>query len=96
MTFLKYCDNVGLMKITSEMISKFRKNILAWQPSKYTQDIKHVYAQDRKQLMQVFSLVKEGKLSQAGEKAYWLDTIVRDQIPNSVYRIITDAYEGVE
>lgn len=94
MTFLKCCDNVGLMKITSDMLKKFKDNIKAWKENEYTRDIKKVYAQDRKDLTVIYNLIKKGDMEIAGKMAWNLDTIVREQIPSSVYNAIIEAYEG--
>lgn len=71
--------------ITKKMISDFEKSIKAWKPTKETMDISHVYHNDRVDLREVLKAIKDGDYKTASEKAYHLDTVVRDQIPTEIY-----------
>jgi hypothetical protein len=70
-------------------IEDFKTNIENW---KGADDMAKIYASDRKQLMRIYNFIKEGKLRQARNEAYYLDTILRDQIPSVVYNHITATY----
>ena len=50
------------------------------------------YVKDRKDLRMIVSLIKKGNLVMAGRKAWLLDTIVREQIPNKIFNIIDSAW----
>lgn len=75
-------------KPTNEMIENFKQSIKAWKENEATKDLKKVYAKDRKDLMEVCKYLRSGKYKEAQQKAYWLDTIVRDQIPNGVWKFM--------
>lgn len=68
------------------MMDKFKRSINKW--SGGNSGLKHVYAQDRKDLREVYNLLRQKEFDKAKEKAYWLDTIVRDQIPQDVYNFM--------
>ena len=38
----------------------------------------------------VLNNLKKGNFKKAHDKLYWLDTIVRDQVPNDVYDYVID------
>jgi len=81
------------MKITKAMLNEFEKAIKAWDcPDSLTSDKSMVncYNKDRRDLMVVLNNLKKGNFQKAHDKLYWLDTIVRDQVPNDVYDYVID------
>ena len=74
--------------ITKKMMDDFKQSIKAWKHNKQTMDIKDVYAKDRKDLMQVYKYIEKKEYDKAYDKAYWLDTVVRDQIPTDIYNFL--------
>jgi hypothetical protein len=65
------------------------KTIISWQPTRGDNaSLKKCYTQDRKDLRKVLSLYKKGKWKEAGEFASHLDTLVRDMIPDSIWKSI--------
>jgi len=77
--------------IAESMIAEFEKAIKGWKAcADDDNEMKRVYISDRKDLRKVLSLIKVGKIEEASIKAYWLDTVVRDVIPNDVYNYIMD------
>ena len=79
-----------MTKKMKTMITEFKEAIKDWNDPKADKEMKKVYMADRKDLRQIVSLMMSGKIKEASEKAYWLDTIVRDVIPNSAYDYITN------
>jgi hypothetical protein len=82
------------MKITKKMLDEFKASIDGW--GDFRSDDKELikcYADDRKQLMRVYKLLKAGKVRQALKVANDLDTIVRDQITDDIYGVMFDAEE---
>lgn len=57
-------------------------------------DMRKMYTQDRKDLRRVHTLYKKGRWAEAGEFASHLDTAVRDEIPQSIWDSIMNAYNG--
>lgn len=83
-------------KITEQDIAKFKKSIRNWkwvpQPGDTPADtkmMKRVHLKDREDLRMVLHYVEQGAYRDAAQEAYFLDTIVRDQIPTKIYNIIT-------
>ena len=83
------------MKIKIELdisneIEQFNNAIDAWKEASGNRDteLKKAYVADRKDLREVLHYFQEGNLKKAYNKASYLDTIVRDVIPNSVWRIL--------
>ena len=81
------------MKIKIELdisneIEQFNNAIDAWRNKGDDEIANKVYAKDRKDLREVLHYFQEGNLKKAYNKASYLDTIVRDVIPNSVWRIL--------
>ena len=80
--------------ITKRDLGQFEKNIKAWKAHNFLYDREFVkqYVKDRKDLRMIVSLIKKGNLVMAGRKAWLLDTIVREQIPNKIFNIIDSAW----
>lgn len=80
--------------ITEKDLAQFEKNIKAWKAHNFLYDREFVkqYVKDRKDLRMIVSLIKKGNLVMAGRKAWLLDTIVREQIPNKIFNIIDSAW----
>ena len=76
--------------ITAE-VDSFEKAIDAWKDDTADAHMKKAYAADRKGLKNVLNLFKKGKLKEAYQVAWDLDTIVRDQIPDKVWKIWDEA-----
>ena len=72
------------------MMDEFKKSINSWQPgdSPYTKGMAKVYAQDRKDLMGVYDYLIAKQEKDAAKKAYYLDTVVRDQIPVKICKYL--------
>ena len=51
-------------------------------------DMLKVYSNDAKDLREVAKLLREGKVKDAYRKAQYLDTLVRDVIPESPWRFM--------
>ena len=82
-----------MKKLTKIQLAKFEKAIKAWVcPDSLTSDESMVncYAKDRRDLTVVLNNLKKGNFKKAHDKLYWLDTIVRDQVPNDVYDYVID------
>jgi hypothetical protein len=64
----------------------------------YHEGTMEMYEQDAKDLQKIARLVRKGKLEQALDKIDNLDTAVRDEIPNSFWRLpgIMALYDGPE
>lgn len=79
-------------KITKSMLKHFELAIRSWECEDTTGDVamKKVYAEDRKQLKTILKLMIEGDYVTAKGYASYLDTIVRDQIPNDVWTILME------
>jgi hypothetical protein len=67
----------------------FKKSIKSWKCDYKDVNLNKAYTKDRKELRKVYNLIKIGKITEAGEIATYLDTIVRDQIPSVIYNHIT-------
>ena len=81
------------MKITKKMLNDFEKAIKAWVcPDSLTSDKSMVecYKKDRRELIVVLNNLRKGNFQKAQDKLYWLDTIVRDQVPYDVYNYVMD------
>ena len=77
--------------ITKQAMADFKLAIKNWRTHprfKDDNDMKKLYIKDRKELTQVYRMIEKGLLKEAGEKAYDMDTVVRDEIPKSIYNII--------
>jgi hypothetical protein len=81
------------MKLTNKMMDKFKRSIIKW--TGLNSAMKHVYAKDRKDLREVYNLLRQKEFEKAKEKAYWLDTIVRDQIPEDVYNFMDNITDEI-
>ena len=79
------------VKITIDItkpVRDFEKAIKAWDCGKEDEkDLSAADAADRKDLQKVLDLFKKGEFKKSFNAAWGLDTIVRDQIPDSVYDI---------
>jgi Asp-tRNA(Asn)/Glu-tRNA(Gln) amidotransferase A subunit family amidase len=53
-------------------------------------DVAGAYASDVKDLRRVHSAIANDEIDEAAKVAFGLDTIVRGQIPQSVYRFLQD------
>jgi len=83
------------MKLAKEekdkMIQEFRDAIKNWtDPKGPRTDLEKAYTSDRKALRKGLSLFRQGKYKEASSHLFMLDTIVRDQIPQSVYDFLGD------
>jgi len=80
------------MKITKKLLNEFEKAIKAWDCSEEDKvkdpEFAKCYAKDRKDLTIALNLLKAGKIEEASKKIYWLDTIVRDQVPQKLYNLL--------
>ena len=76
-------------------LERFQANIAKWQRAcereagKGDMEMAGQYEQDAKDLTDIYNAIAEGNYGLAGELAYELDTIVRDQIPVRLYNTIT-------
>lgn len=80
------------MNSIEKAIEEFQAAIKRWYPDAREMSKREVtkrYTQDRKDMKKVLGLVKKGKMHQAYELACSLDTIVREEIPNSIWTIIS-------
>ena len=81
------------MKITKTLLNKFEKAIKAWdcsvQAKKNDPEFAKMYMKDRRDLRKALNLLKKSKIKEAAEKIYWLDTIVRDQVPQEIYDLLS-------
>jgi hypothetical protein len=77
--------------IAPELVNEFKLAINRWARCGKSTDLAPVYKTDAKALRVVLSLLLEGRVSQAANKAQVLDTIVRDQIPNKLWDIMMEA-----
>ena len=76
------------LDITKE-VEQFNDSIAAWKDNGEGDiNLKKVYAQDRKDLREVLRCLKKGYLKTAYDRASFLDSIVRGQIPDSVWKIL--------
>lgn len=84
----------SIKTITEGDLSYFETKIDNWkEDNKKDKKMVEAYTKDRKELRIILGFVKKGKYKEAGEHAYFLDTVVRDVIPSKIYNIIIDAYE---
>lgn len=73
-----------------EIIEEFEESIRGWTHSAGEgKDMAKAYTADRKALREVLSLFRKKKFKEALEKAWRLDTIVRERIPDRAWIIIT-------
>ena len=80
-----------MKRITKKQIEKFEKVIRVWKAEgamKRDKQMVLCYKNDRKDLRNIVSLIKRGEYEEAGNVAYWLDTVVRDLIPEEIYDVI--------
>jgi len=78
-----------MTKKMKTMIAEFEKAIKGWKADAGDDnEMKQVYAYDRIDLRKILSLIKAGDIKGAWDKAYDLDTVVRDVIPAIVYYYI--------
>lgn len=68
--------------------NKLRAVAEAWQ-AEATPDMMEVYESDAEQLRDVAQHIEQGAMAQAGDLAIKLDTILREQIPQDVWDMIT-------
>jgi len=78
-------------KITKPMLKRFEKaiNEWTWEDNKNSK-MQKVYKKDREDLQAVYDLIVDGDNETAGRVASYLDTIVRDQIPNDVWGLLME------
>ena len=77
-----------MKKFTKKQLNDFEKAIKAWVcPDSLTSDksIVEFYKKDRADLRIALNYLKKGKTEEAIGKIYWLDTVVRDQVPQKIY-----------
>ena len=73
----------------TEQIRDLGNTIDQWRcSSEEDKEFGKMYTADRKQMTKVLNLLKEGKLKQAYNTAHRLDTILRDNIPDSVWKLL--------
>lgn len=81
------------IRITKQHIKDFNKAIRAWKDNgsfKNDKGMLACYKKDRADMRKIVTMLKKGQFSEAGEAMWGLDTIVRDQIPNSVYDLVVN------
>lgn len=79
--------------ITKEQIKNFQEVIKRWEATGYMKQDKEMvecYRKDRADLREVVSLLKRGKFEEAGSKICFLDTVVRDVVPDDIYRAVVN------
>ena len=82
--------NMKNQKPPENEIHAFKVEISKWSNSSCSKDLARVYAADRVALRKVLALFRAGKMLEAGQAAYSLDTLVRDVIPGAAWRRMTD------
>lgn len=74
-------------------MKKFDKNIKAWAKNAVGEKDKELakgYRDDAKDLRRVYDLMLDGEYKKARRELEDLDTLVRDQVPNTVYNFLMD------
>lgn len=76
--------------LKEKLIAEFKEAIKNWKSCNGDDDkeMTKMYVSDRKDLRKILKLFKKEKYKEAYDMAWNLDTIVREQIPSSVYEII--------
>jgi hypothetical protein len=74
----------------TEILASFAKVIDGWSGRAAACDKKlaRVYETDAAQLWKIHSLIRKGKCDEALNRAVMLDTIVRDLIPEAVWKLM--------
>lgn len=73
------------------IIDEFAESIRGWTHSAGEgKDMAKVYTADRKALREVLGLFRKKKYKEALEKAWHLDTIVRERIPDRAWSMMTE------
>jgi len=75
------------------LIKEFEDNIKQWTYVTADDNLKKVYAEDRKDLRKGLRLIKQGKTKDALSHLQYLDTIVREQVPVGLWDALEDACE---
>jgi len=71
--------------LTGNELDRFENSIRTWHGDGKDKKLENVYVSDRAELTLVLKLVSNGKIKAAAKEASRMDTIVRDEIPLSVY-----------
>jgi hypothetical protein len=71
--------------ITAKDINSLRKSIRAWKGDDKDAHMVKVYANDREDLGRLLDAIEDGDIKLARQLADSLDTLVRDQIPTTLY-----------
>ena len=77
--------NFSRFHFTKAELDKFHKMIDAWTSPDADKELKQVYKEDREELYTVLRFRREGKLNAAVATVNQLDSIIRDQIPKTIY-----------
>lgn len=72
------------------LLAEFVTAINNWRSDSKERSWRSVYAADRAELRKVLSLCRKGALATAYNEACRLDTIVRDEIPQSVWDVLVE------
>lgn len=80
------------MNRLEQALESFEQSIEGWQPS--LDESKKLYSADRKQMRAVLNLCKKDKWREAYNKAWMLDTILRDNIPDVLWDRIVEQGEN--
>lgn len=81
------------MKITKDILKRFETVIENWVPDeKDPHDLRKVYTDDRRTMRGVLKAIQDGNLKLAAKRMANMDTILRDNIPQDLYDILSENY----
>lgn len=75
---------------------EWQRAIQAWRPVDASEaDLAHVYTADRRESRRALSFFRRGMLVKAARLVYEMDTILRDNVPETAWKMMSDALDAV-